>query len=122
MRFRPDPDESAFLVPPRHPPPTAVGTATPEPPEPHMPSGAYPLFSRVQRVAAGLLGTAMLGGGIALVTGPFVLAPLGVLFLYGSVKALTVSATGLDPRGYLRLRRMRRNANAARKGQQRRAA
>ena len=59
-----------------------------------------------------MLGTVLLGGGIALATGGQYLAPVAVMFLWSSVKALTLAATGLHVRALLQRRRHRRNVAA----------
>src|SRR5436853_3859738 len=59
--FRPEPEESGFLEPPRRRPPTAVGTATPPPRKPYKP-GNYRGFRSRTHIAAQSVLASSLGG------------------------------------------------------------
>ena len=99
----PEPDEGRSLVPPSGRPPTAVGTATPEPPEkpsrnssPEPPSRpAYNgRVSLVARIGNGMLGTLFVVGGVALLTVPGAGRLLGAALGAMGVDVITRSLSG----------------------------
>ena len=95
----PEPDEWPSLVPPGGRPPTAVGTATPEPPEKPSRNG-YRDRAVVMRIWSGLLGALFVGGSVALLTlpglAPVLRAALGITGI--DVISRSVSGSGLSMR------------------------
>jgi hypothetical protein len=106
-RWPPDPEESSERVPPGRRPPTAVGTATPEPPHQPERSERYS-HPAIRRVTEGLLGTAFLGAAGFLVwpaaAATVIAVPLAVL----GIELATRAIAGEGIRGFLRTRRRRR--------------
>ena len=90
----PEPDEWPSLVPPSSRPPTAVGTATPEPPENPSRNGYSDRAPLVARIGSGLLGTLFVGGGVALLTLPGVGPLLGAALGTTGIDVITRSLSG----------------------------
>src|SRR5262245_54872792 len=106
--FRPEPEESGSLQPPRRNPPTAVGTATPPPRRPYKP-GNYRYFRSKTRLAAYSLLASSLGccSAAAFVT----LAPWGLVF--GAASLVGCIAVAVRIRNDAVTRRARRTDTSA---------
>ena len=88
----PEPDEWPSLVPPGGRPPTAVGTATPEPPE--KPRNGYSDRAVVTRIWSGLLGALFVGGSVALLTLPGLAPVLGAALGITGIDVISRSVSG----------------------------
>ena len=90
----PEPDEWPSLVPPGGRPPTAVGTATPEPPEKPSRNGYSERAPLVARIGSGFLGALFVGGSVALLTLPGLAPVLGAALGTIGIDVISRSVSG----------------------------
>jgi len=90
----PEPDEWPSLVPPGGRPPTAIGTAAPEPPEKPSRNGYSDRAPLVARIGSGLLGALFVGGSVALLTLPGLAPVLGAALGTIGIDVISRSVSG----------------------------
>ena len=101
----PDPwitDEAPALVPPRRPPPTAVGLAMLPPPVPPRAPLAMQRARPGIRLLFGMTGLGFIAAGYALIGVSVLLIPVSAGCVWLGAEAVILSATGRKHRGLIR--------------------